>query len=63
MTYEATTDEYWADAIGLTDDVDPYEVDPERFADVYPQPDGSVVFDEGWQQAWIESDTVMEVRR
>ena len=52
----------WADC-AFADDLDIHEVAPERFADVYPQPDGSVVFDEGWQQAWIESDTVMEVRR
>ena len=62
MTNTAT-DEYWADAIGLTEDLDAHEVEAEKFCDVFAQPDGSVVFDEGWQQAWIESDTVVEVRR
>ena len=59
----AATDEYWADAIGLTEDLDAHEVEAEKFCDVFAQPDGSVVFDEGWRQAFIESDTVVEVRR
>ena len=58
-----TTDDYWADEIGLTDDIEIHAEPARKFADVFAQPDGSGVFDEGWQQAWIESDTVVEVRR
>ena len=52
----------WADC-AFADDLDIHEVDPERFADVYPRDDGSVLFDEGWGDAFVESDTVVEVRR
>lgn len=53
--------EYWADELGLTEDIEIHETEPERFANVHAQPDGSVVFDEGWREAYIESDTVVEV--
>ena len=53
----------WADLGYTPDDDDRHVVEPETYADVFAQPDGSVVFDEGWQQAYIESDTVVEVRR
>ena len=59
----ADTDRVWYEALGLADGDDRHVVEPETFADVFAQPDGSVVFDEGWQQAYIESDTVVEVRR
>ena len=63
MTYEATTDEYWADEIGLAEDLDPHEVEAEKFCDVFAHGDDAAVFDEGWGQAFVESDTVVEVRR
>jgi len=52
----------WADC-AFAEDLDIHAVDPETFAEVYPQGDGSVLFDEGWGEAFIESDTVAEVRR
>ena len=59
-----TTDgEYWADEIGLTEDLDPHEVEAEKFCDVYEHGETGAVFDEGWDEAFIQSDTVVEVRR
>ena len=56
----AATDEYWADAIGLTDD-DRHEVEPKTFAKVHPHKDGSATLDEGWGGAWIETETVVSL--
>ena len=59
----ATTDDYWADELGLTDGIEIHAEPARKFADVFARGDGTVVFDEGWGNAYIESDTVAEVRR
>ena len=63
MSATNTDGTYWADALGLTDDIETHDEPARKFADVFAQDDGTVVFDEGWGTAWIESDTVVEVRR
>jgi len=60
---EADGEPYWADAVLGDTELDIHTVAPETFAEVHPQPDGTVVFDEGWGDAWVETDTVAEVRR
>ena len=63
MSATNTDGTYWADELGLTDDIEIHAEPARKFADVFAQGDGTVVFDEGWGNAWIESDTVVEVRR
>ena len=53
----------WADLGYTPDDDDRHEVEAEKFCDVYEHGETGAVFDEGWGRAYIETDTVVEVRR
>ena len=52
----------WGD-LGFAADIETHDVEPQSWADIYRPEPGVVVFDEGWGDAWVESDTVVEVRR
>lgn len=57
----AESDRHWTETV-LGGDIDTHDVEPETFAEWH---DGIEwwILDEGWGGAWIETDTVVEVRR
>ena len=57
-----TDDPTWGD-LGVVDDLDTHDVEPQSWADIYQPEPGVVVFDAGYGDAWVESDTLVEVRR